>query len=116
MLRICITDTGSCSSSNRSNAAYTLSQPGSTLSLSALLVAKKYRDRGGKEAAIKAMRELERNGLGKLIEKPARHGTSAVRNLTNIYCMYIRMYTYININLQVYFFEKASIPHDNNEL
>lgn len=87
-----MTDTTCCSSGNRRNAAYTLLQPGCTLSLSALLVAKKYRDRGGKDAAIEAMKELESIGLGKLIEKPARCGTSSVRTSLDYKTLYMHIH------------------------
>ena len=61
-----------------SNAKLCLLLPGNTLDLSTLLILKKFRCRGNKEGALAAMRLLKREGLGKLIPKCARRGTSAV--------------------------------------
>lgn len=61
-----------------SNAKFCLLLPGNTLDLSTLLNLKKFRLRGNKEGALAAMRLLEREGLGKLIPKSARRGTSTV--------------------------------------
>jgi len=52
--------------------------PGNKLNLSTLLILKKFRLRGNKEGALAAMRQLEREGLGKLIPKSSRRGASTV--------------------------------------
>ena len=62
-----------------STAGYCLTLPGHQLDLGVLLQNKKFRTRGNKDGALKAMRELESVGLGQLIKKDAHRGTSAVR-------------------------------------
>ena len=64
--------------SNTSNAAYCLLLPGIRLNLSNLLAAKKFRSRGNKDGAIAAMRKLEEDSLGKLIQMPSQRGASNV--------------------------------------
>lgn len=49
-----------------STAAYCLQLPGVTLDLSTLLSGKKFRNKGGKEGALAAMRLLKSDGLGTL--------------------------------------------------
>jgi len=61
-----------------SAAAFTILQPGKLLDLSAMLRAKKYANRGNKERAVKAMKKLESDGLGKLLRKEMQRGASAV--------------------------------------
>ena len=58
--------------------AYTLLLPGATLNLSALLMRKKFVGKGNKEGAVEAFRELEKAGLGKLVEMKAQRGTACV--------------------------------------
>lgn len=50
----------------RRNAAFALLLPGKVLHLSALIVTRKFRDRGNKAGALEAMKHLESCGLGKL--------------------------------------------------
>lgn len=59
------------STDDEATAAFCLQLPGSTLDLTRLLNAKKFRSRGNKEGALKAMRLLAYEGLGELEE---RHG------------------------------------------
>ena len=56
------------SSSTISNATYCLLLPGPILNLSTLLVTKKFRARGNKEGALTAMKMLQDDKLGRLIE------------------------------------------------
>ena len=63
------------SQQDHSVAAYCL-LPGKTLHLSALLNAKRFRDKGNKEGAVRAFKLLQEAGLGKVIEtKPSRGAT-----------------------------------------
>ena len=52
-----------------SNQTFCLLLPGSVLDLSSLLQSKKFRARGNKDGALAAMRALEADGLGKLLER-----------------------------------------------
>ena len=52
--------------------------PGATLNLSALLMKKKFTGKGNKEGAVEAFRELEKAGLGQLVEIKAQRGTACV--------------------------------------
>lgn len=55
------------------NAAFALLLPGKVLHLSALIVTRKFRERGNKAGALEAMVQLGNVGLGKLSEvKSAR--------------------------------------------
>ncbi len=56
----------------KSNEAFCLTLTGEQLDLSALLKDKKFRGRGNKEGALKAMRALQEDGLGKLEEKQVK--------------------------------------------
>ena len=59
-------------------AAYCLLLPGKTLYLSALLAAKKFRNRGNKPAALGAFHELEEAGLGKIDTEERSRGAATV--------------------------------------
>ena len=79
-----------------STAAFIILQPGKLLDLSALLKAKKYANQGNKERAVKAMRKLESDGLGKLVKKEMQHGASAVscsvmHIIQSIFLMYFKL-------------------------
>lgn len=52
--------------------------PGKTLYLSALLAAKKFRNRGNKPAALDAFHELEDAGLGKIDTEERSRGAATV--------------------------------------
>ena len=52
--------------------------PGKTLYLSALLAAKKFRNRGNKPAALGAFHELEDAGLGKIDAEERSRGAATV--------------------------------------
>ena len=52
--------------------------PGRVLHLSALLILKRYREKGNKAGAVKGYQLLEQEGLGKLIEMKPQCGTSVV--------------------------------------
>lgn len=69
------------STDDEGTAAFCLQIPGSTLDLTRLLNAKKFRSRGNKEGALKAMRLLAHEGLGELEERHGR-GTSKVLHST----------------------------------
>lgn len=58
--------------SGRSNESFCLTLPGIYLDLSVLLKDKKFRGRGNKEGALYAMRNLVKEGLGKLEEKQSK--------------------------------------------
>ena len=63
---------------NMSTAAYCLLLTGATLDLSSLLSSKKFRNKGGKEGALAAMRLLQSDGLGVLTGQKAHRGASMV--------------------------------------
>ena len=70
-------------SSSLSNEAFVLQLPGKTLDVSLLVNAKKkFRNRGGKEGAMKAMKQLEENGLGRLVVKKSK-GSLKVSPISN---------------------------------
>ena len=61
--------------SQQSNKAFVLSNtlPGRTLDVSLLVNRKKkFRSRGGRDGALGGMRQLEENGLGKLVLKKCK--------------------------------------------
>lgn len=59
-------------------ASYCLLLPGKVLHLSALLAAKRFRDKGNKDGAVRAIKVLQKAGLGEVMEcKPVR-GTAIV--------------------------------------
>lgn len=63
---------------NHKVASYCLLLPGKTLHLSALLAAKRFRDRGNKDGAVRAIRVLQTAELGKVEEIKPQRGTSTV--------------------------------------
>lgn len=63
---------------DQSVAQYCLLLPGKTLHISALLAAKRFRDRGNKEGAVKAIRLLQEAGLGTVLEIKPTRGASTV--------------------------------------
>lgn len=58
--------------------AYALLLPGATLNLSSLLMRKKFMGKGNKEGAVEAFKELQKAGLGQLLEVKAQRGTACV--------------------------------------
>ena len=65
--------TSSTIEKNVSNEALVLCLPGKNLDVSLLLnKQKKFRHRGGRDAALAAMQQLERDGLGELVLKKAK--------------------------------------------
>ena len=65
---------------NTAACTQTLKQQGSTLFLTPLLKAKKYRLYGNKQGALGAWEELERAGLGKVVSKEVK-GSGMVSSL-----------------------------------
>jgi hypothetical protein len=60
-------------STKSSNEAFVLTLPGKCLDVSTLVnKKKKFRSRGGREGAMQAMRQLEEDGLGKLVPKKTK--------------------------------------------
>ena len=56
-----------------SNESFVLLLPGRQLDVSSLVnKKKKFRNRGGRDGALSAMRKLEENGLGKLVVKQSK--------------------------------------------
>jgi hypothetical protein len=64
-------------------AKYCLLLPGKVLHISALLIAKRFRDKGNKDGAVRAIRTLESAGLGEVIEVKPQRGT----NVVSTYCV-----------------------------
>ena len=62
-------------------AAYCLQLPGTKLSLTPLLNAKKFRSWGNKEGAVNAFRRLANEGLGDVEEIKGKRGTKVVSEL-----------------------------------
>lgn len=60
-----------CSNDDRSNEKLLLLLPGKKLNLSEILAAKKCRYRGGREAALETMANLQADGLGVLHDLPS---------------------------------------------
>ena len=63
---------------DQSVAQYCLLLPGKTLHISALLAAKRFRDRGNKEGSVNAIKLLQEAGLGTVIEIKPTRGASTV--------------------------------------
>lgn len=63
------------------HAGYTILQPGKKLDFSALIKAKRFKDRGNKPGAVAACKKLESAGLGVLHELGKSHGMSMVHSL-----------------------------------
>ena len=63
-------------------AAYCLTLPGETLYLTPLLAAKKFRNRGNKDGAVRAFLQLEEEGMGKTWVVGGSKGTTQVRSET----------------------------------
>ena len=61
------------------NAAFSLLLPGKMLHLNALLVMRKFRDRGNKAGAVRGFELLERQGLGVLISTKLQRGANMVK-------------------------------------
>ena len=56
-----------------SNEAFVLMLPGKQLDVSFLVnTKKKFRNRGGRDGALEAMKNLENSGIGKLIVKKSK--------------------------------------------
>ena len=65
-----ISDATPSANTSISNEGFVLSLPGNLLDVSTLVnKKKKFRNRGGRDAAMAAMKNLEGEGLGKLILK-----------------------------------------------
>ncbi len=60
------------------NASFSLLLPGKVLHFNALNEKTRFRDQGNKAGAKQAWKELEINGLGTFVEKPAGRGTRDV--------------------------------------
>ena len=74
----------------RRNATFALLLPGKTLHLSALIVARKFRDRGNKQGALEAMKLLADSGLGELNFLNSARGTDKVILSTPAKYSYLR--------------------------
>lgn len=61
------------------NAAFSLLLPGKVLHLNALLLLRKFRDRGNKAGAVSGFEELQKNGLGRLISTKLQRGANMVK-------------------------------------
>lgn len=63
-------------------AAMTILLSGKVLKLTPLLNAKKYRNRGNKDGALRAFYQLEEEGLGTVVEIEGGRGSSTVKTKT----------------------------------
>ena len=59
-------------------AGYTILLPGKALDISAIVKAKKFKNRGNKPGALEAFRRLEEAGMGKPVELGKSRGTAMV--------------------------------------
>ena len=93
ILLMCTAPTPSTSTGHTSKdhavAAYCLLLPGKVLHISALLAAKRFRDRGNKDGAVKAIRVLQSAGLGEVCEAKPQRGT----NVVCVVCVNVGVYT-----------------------
>ena len=60
------------------NAIFSLLLPGKVLHLNALLLMRKFRDRGNKAGAVRGFETLEKHGLGHLISTRLQRGANMV--------------------------------------
>lgn len=60
------------------NGTFSLLLPGKVLHLNALLLMRKFRDRGNKAGAVRGFEELEKYGLGHLISTRLQRGANMV--------------------------------------
>ena len=75
-----VTDCNSSNADERSNENLLLLLPGKRLNLSDILAAKKFRNKGGRQAAVEAMTNLQADGLGVLQDLPSsKHSSNQVR-------------------------------------
>ena len=68
---------------DKENAAYCLTIPGKKLYIQPLLAMKRFRYRGNKRGAIRAIYLLEKDGLAKVIELTNSKGTTVVSHCDN---------------------------------
>ena len=66
------------SSEAHRNAMFSLLLPGKVLHLNALLLMRKFRDRGNKGGAVRGFETLEKHGLGHLISTRLQRGANMV--------------------------------------
>ncbi len=91
-------------------AMFCLLLPGKVLHISALLAAKRFRDKGNKDGAVRAIKRLESAGLGTVIDFKPPRGTSIVRFLM-CNCWSIQLLVYTNFGvLNLRHFPFSSIP------
>lgn len=81
-------DQSSSASDDDLTAAFCLTLPGETLYLTPLLNAKKFRNRGNKDGAVRAFLQLEEEGLGKTLVIGSTKGTAQVMYIKML-CQYI---------------------------
>ena len=65
-------------SHDRQVATFCLLLPGKILYISALLASKRFRDKGNKDGAVRAIKMLEEAGLGRVLEDKPPRGASIV--------------------------------------
>ena len=70
-----------------SNAAISLLLPGKVLHLNALLVMRKFRNRGNKPGAVRGFEELQESGLGKIHCIKPQRGASVVSTIEE--CLHV---------------------------
>ena len=63
---------------DQDSAGYTILQPGKKLDISALIKAKRFKDKGNKAGAVAACKKLQSDGLGVLHELGKSRGTPMV--------------------------------------
>ena len=75
------------------NAIFSLLLPGKVLHLNALLLMRKFRDRGNKAGAVRGFETLEKHGLGHLISTRLQRGANMVHiskeNESNTYVHFL---------------------------
>ena len=73
----------------RACGTISLLTPGRVLHLSALLILKRYHDKGNKAGAVKGYQLLQQEGLGQLAETKPQRGATVVCTTVNSSCMAI---------------------------
>ena len=91
-----------------SNESFVLLLPGRQLDVSSLVnKRKKFRNRGGRDGALLAMKKLEENGLGKLVVKQSKGSVKVSVKFVSIVSCYS-----FSLFQQTWIFHKVDVPED----
>lgn len=83
------------------------------LYISALLASKRFRDKGHKEGAVKAITMLQEAGIGRVIEDKPPRGATVVSCINfDKFNVTVKFYYYNQFHVQTYQYRKPSVPDD----